>query len=208
VYKQGNLTMTASFAAPSTHFFILHGWQGSDAPHWQSWIAGELRGLGHAVTFPELPLRDTPQRDAWLAALHGLREQLTPQTTVLCHSLGSALWLHYSALYSPRVARVLLVSPPGKAALTQFASEMQGFLPVPIHAAALKAAALDTQLVCTKGDPFCVETAAALYGKPLELPFTELPPELGHLNATAGLGPWPQALQWCLGQRERITGVN
>jgi uncharacterized protein len=200
--------MSALFNAPTPHFFFLHGWQGSDAPHWQSWLADELRGLGRVVTFPELPQRDTPQRDEWLVALHQLSEQLTPQTTVICHSLGSALWLHYSAIYTPCVARVLLVSPPGVAALTHYASEMQGFLPMPLNAAALKAAALETQLVCTAGDPFCVETAAKLYGKPLELPFTELPPELGHLNVTAGLGPWPQALQWCLGQRERITGVK
>lgn len=199
---------SALFTPAAPHFFFLHGWQGSDAPHWQSGLAAELRRLGHAVTFPDLPQRDTPQKGEWLAALHALREHLTPQTTVICHSLGSALWLHYSALYTPRVARVLLVSPPGEAALTLYANEMQGFLPVPMNAAALKAAAGITQLVCTKGDPFCVETAATLYGEPLGLPYTELPPDLGHLNATAGLGPWPQALHWCLGQRERITGID
>jgi uncharacterized protein len=188
-------------------FFILHGWQGSDAPHWQSWLANTLRELGHTVHFPDLPQRDAPQRDAWLAALHTQHGQLTAKTTVVCHSLGSALWLHYSAVYAPRVARVLLVSPPGTAALQQYAGQMQGFFPVPLNAAAVQAAAASTQLVCTAGDPFCVETAAAHYGEPLNLPTTELPAELGHLNAAAGLGPWPQMLQWCLGQRAAITGI-
>jgi uncharacterized protein len=188
------------------HFFILHGWQGSDAPHWQSGLATELRGLGHCVTFPDLPQRDAPRCDDWLTALHAHRAELAPHTTVICHSLGCALWMHYCALRAPQVARVLLVAPPGTAALTQYASDMQGFLPLPTDGAALKAAG-DTQLVCTAGDPFCSETAAALYGTPLGLTTTELPAELGHLNPTAGLGPWPQALQWCLGQRAVITGV-
>lgn len=195
-----------------SHFFILHGWQGSDAPHWQSWLATELRALGHAVDFPDLPQRDTPKRDEWLTALHQQREKLTPSTTVICHSLGSALWLHYCAhdcaVYAPKVERVLLVAPPGPSALAQYADSMQGFLPVPMNAAALRAAAVQTQLVCTAGDPFCVETAAVQYAAALDLPYTELPPELGHLNSTAGLGPWPQALQWCLGQRERVTGIS
>jgi uncharacterized protein len=196
-----------------SHFLILHGWQGSDAPHWQSWLASELRSAGHAVSFPDLPQRDTPRCEAWLAALHALRESLTPATTVVCHSLGSALWLHYSAAHQPHVARVMLVSPPGAAALRQYAPQMQGFLPVPLkplnplNAATLKAAPGNTQLVCTAGDPFCEETAAAHYGAPLGLACSVLPPEWGHLNAAAGLGPWPQMLAWCLGQRDRITGI-
>ncbi len=192
-----------------SQFFILHGWQGSDAPHWQSWLAGELRGLGHSVCFPQLPQRDTPQLGEWLAALHLQRAQLTADTTVLCHSLGCIAWLHYTQVYSPidapRVARVLLVAPPGQAALHQYGSQMQGFLPLPMNAPALKAAG-DTQLICTAADPFCIETAAAHYGVPLALPTTELPAELGHLNASAGLGSWPQLLQWCLHQRARVTG--
>ena len=41
---------------------ILHGWGGSDFPHWQSWLAAELAKNGYPVYFPELPFMHTPRK--------------------------------------------------------------------------------------------------------------------------------------------------
>ncbi|MGZ4717234.1 MAG: RBBP9/YdeN family alpha/beta hydrolase [Acidimicrobiales bacterium] len=93
-------------------FLFIHGAGGSAPEHWQSWLAERLRALGEEVAFPQLPDPDSPRLDRWLEALHTELGRLPlEQTTVICHSLGCLLWLHYTAEH-PReeVARVLLVA--------------------------------------------------------------------------------------------------
>src|SRR5215211_3049535 len=58
--------------------------------------------------------------------------------------------------------------------------------------------------VCSDDDPFCPEGAAARYGPVLGVPVDVLPGQ-GHLNATAGYGPWPEVEAFCGGQDSAIT---
>ncbi len=95
-------------------FLIVHGLEGSGPEHWQTWLAGRLRERGLEVAYPSLPESDRPRLDRWLGALDEELARLpAEETTVLCHSLGSLLWLHHAARRPERqVARALLVSPP------------------------------------------------------------------------------------------------
>jgi predicted alpha/beta hydrolase family esterase len=193
-------------------FLILHGWRGSDAPHWQAWLADQLAQAGQQVSFPHLPNRDVPGRAEWLAALDiEMRNGLATgePVTVICHSLSVPLWLHYIRQDpAVRVSRVLMVAPPGWAALREYGDAIGDFAPVPLDAGAVAQAAATTRLVCSDGDPYCVEGAHRLYGEPLDIAVDKLPRKAGHVNAEAGFGPWPAALDWCLGRRSCLAGTD
>jgi predicted alpha/beta hydrolase family esterase len=165
---------------------VLHGWQGNTAEHWQTWLAGRLE----AVEYPELPDPDHPRLDAWLGAIADLRPQ-----AVVCHSLGCLLWLHHVARGGAQ-ARALLVAPPS-ADIGE--PELASFFPVPD----LRLPP-GSRLVCSDDDPYCPGGAAARYGPLLGVPVDVLPGQ-GHLNATAGYGPWPEVEAWCRGQDSAIT---
>ena len=70
-------------------------------------------------------------------------------------------------------------------------------------AADMARAARSTRLVCSDDDPYCPEGAAALYGRPLELP-VDLQPGRGHLNVDAGFGPWPAMEAFAQGAKKGV----
>ena len=183
-------------------FLILHGWQGSSGPHWQRWLAVQLRDAGEQVRLPELPDPMTPTLAAWRAALDAeLQDGAGDDLTVVCHSLGCILWLHHATApdrVAVRPRRVLLNAPPGPL------GELPTFFPVPLDPGAVMAAAGATRLVCSDEDPYCPGGAVAAYAEPLGLPYDLLPGQ-GHLNVDAGYGPWPAMLDWCLGRRQDIV---
>ena len=42
---------------------ILHGWRGSDLPHWQAWLAQELSLENCIVAFPQLSDNQSPKKE-------------------------------------------------------------------------------------------------------------------------------------------------
>jgi hypothetical protein len=156
------------------------------------------------VRFPALPDPDAPRLDAWLRALDAERAALGAGATVLCHSLGCLLWLHHAAgdPGPPAPARVLLVAPPSPRSPI---AEVAGFLPPPLDPAPVARAARVTRLVAADDDPYCPEGALAAYAEPLGLP-AEVVPGGGHLNADAGLGPWPALERWTRGGGDGPVG--
>jgi len=66
---------------------ILHGWGGSDYPHWQAKLASKLACNYKAVYFPLLKNPHFPSRNSWLKQLDEIMEWFKP-TIVVCHSLG------------------------------------------------------------------------------------------------------------------------
>ncbi len=183
-------------------FLILHGLEGSGPQHWQTWVAGRLRSLGHEVAYPALPDADNPRLDAWLHALDGELEALpAADTTVLCHSLGSLLWLHHAARRpAVRVARALLVAPPQP---DDDDPQSPGFRPVPLDREGVAAAAAETLLVCSRTDPWCPPEASARIGEGAGIEIDWLD-DAGHVNADAGYGPWPALEEWAVGGRPRL----
>lgn len=101
------------------------------------------------------------------------------------------------------MGRVLLVAPPCP---ESGVAQIEPFFPAPVSRAAVAAAAGETRIVCADADPCCPVAggAAALYAEPLDVP-AEIVPGGGHLNADAGLGPWPELEAWCLGARAQAA---
>jgi predicted alpha/beta hydrolase family esterase len=181
-------------------FLILHGYEGSEPEHWQSWLADRLRRAGETVAYPDLPSPFAPTLAAWRAALEGALRELPGEPVVVAHSLACILWLHHAAqpvLEGGRAERVLLVAPPSPAGAPR---AILPFFPAPVLPHRVAAAAQETRLVYAPDDPFCPEGAEAVYGEPLGLDADVLPGG-GHINTLAGYGPWPQVEAWCYGAR-------
>jgi hypothetical protein len=182
-------------------FLILHGLEGSGPEHWQTWLAGRLRERGLQVVYPSLPDADSPRLDRWLGALgEELARVPLAETTVLCHSLGSLLWLHHAARRPPvPVERALLVAPPQP---DEDDPQSAGFRPVPLDHAGVEAAAGETLLVCSTDDPWCPAETSHRLGETIGVPIDWLD-SAGHVNAAAGYGPWPALEAWAIGERDR-----
>lgn len=189
---------------------ILHGWQGNSPGHWQSWLAGELDGLGAAVLYPDLPECHEPCPDRWGRAVHEHVGRLASlpgeERVVVCHSLGCVAWLreaHHIRL-DHRVDRVALVAPPCPGAAVP---ELARFYPTNADARDVATAATHTRLVCADDDPYCPDGGAAEHwARPLGLPVDLLPGQ-GHLNVEAGYGAWPAMLDWVLGRRAALAAA-
>jgi hypothetical protein len=186
-------------------YLILHGWQNHRPEgHWQHWLADRLTGLGHRVTYPQLPEADDPDLEVWLGELARHLEELdgSGERVVVAHSLSAVLWLHAAArgLKQLRYAdRVLLVAPPSPATLASF-PEVSAFAP-PALDAPLPGPA---RLVAGTDDPYCPEGADSVYAEPLGLP-ADIIPGAAHLDLDAGYGPWPAVLDWCLTGTTSLT---
>jgi hypothetical protein len=183
---------------------ILHGWQGNEPSHWQTWLAARLSDAGREVCYPSLPDAATPQLSSWLSALDAALDGLPDDGfDVVCHSLGVLLWLHHvRAGAGPRPARVVLVAPPSPRTPVP---ELAPFLPVPLSVDLVRHAADGTVLVCSDDDPYCPEGAALAYGRTLKMATTVLP-GTRHINVEAGFGPWPAMLDWCGRDNLAFTG--
>ena len=175
---------------------VLHGWQGSGADHWQSWLAGRLRAAEREVRYPDLPDPDAPSLKDWLGALPAALEGLADDGfDVVAHSLGAVLWLHHVAAGTtcPRPARVALVAPPSPSTTI---AEITAFFPPPLDVDTVRHGAGGTVLVGSDDDPYTPEGIALAYGRPLKMPTTIIVGG-GHLNPDAGYGEWPAVLDWC-----------
>jgi uncharacterized protein len=183
-------------------FLLVHGLESSGPQHWQTWLAERLRGRGFDVAYPLLPDADRPRVDAWLAVLRAELNTLpAAETIVLCHSLGSLLWLHHAARPPVRrVARVLLVSPPQP---DEDEEQSAGFRPTPLDRDGVAEASAATLLICSRDDPWCPPLTSERIAHAISAPVDWLE-RAGHVNTDAGYGPWPAVEEWALGARERF----
>jgi predicted alpha/beta hydrolase family esterase len=180
-------------------FLIVHGLEGSGPEHWQSWLAARLRARGLGVAYPSLPDPDSPRLERWLDAIDAELAGLPgAETTVLCHSLGSLLWLHHAAR-RPRyqVARALLVAPPQP---DDEDAQSIGFRPTPLDRDGVAAAARETRLACSTNDPWCPPEISRRIGEETGVTIDWLE-HAGHINTDAGYGPWPAVEAWALGEQ-------
>lgn len=179
-------------------FLLIHGLEGSGPEHWQSWLAQRLSARGLDVAYPSLPDADSPRIERWLDALDTELARLpAAETTVLCHSLGSLLWLHHAARHpSLQVARALLVAPPQP---DHEDTASTGFRPTPLDRDGVAAAARETQLICSTNDPWCPLETSRRIGEATGVPI-EWIENAGHINTDAGFGPWPAVEAWALGE--------
>lgn len=168
---------------------ILHGWGGSDDPHWQAWLAGELAKDYGTVCFPLLDNPHFPSKNRWMKQVKGILNDFHPDV-VVCHSLANTLWFHlcHEGEISP-VKRLLLVAPPR---LSCELETLKTFFPldVPAHLYAQEA-----MLVTSDDDPYMSSEEAHALQKALNVDMKVLP-EGGHINTASGFGEWPWVKEW------------
>ena len=159
------------------------------ADHWQTHLAAQIPG---SVTVPRLA-EGRLSRAAQVAALDATLDAIDGDVVLAAHSAGALTVVHWAMAPTRPIRGALLATPadvetPLPAGYPTF-EELgdNGWLPMP--RARLPFPAI---VVASRNDPL------ADYGKVAELAGAwgaELfdAGEVGHLNPSAGYGPWPQA---------------
>ena len=168
---------------------LLHGWGGSDFPHWQSWLAGELAKDYGKVSFLKFSNFDFPQKDEWIEELIKELDDFSPDI-VICHSLANTLWFHLcNERVLKEVEKLYLVAPP---TLDAKIEELKSFFPVKIPK---KLYAKKTLLVSSTNDPYMDMQEVQRLSSTLHVEMKTLK-NAGHINADSGYGEW----QWMLNE--------
>ena len=161
---------------------ILHGWGGSDAPHWQAELAAEVAKNYGTVSFPLLDNCHFPSKNRWVKQVKAILEEFKPDT-VVCHSLANTLWFWLCQEDIATVERLFMVSPPS---LTTTEKTIKTFFPceVPddIHAK-------EVHLIVSNNDPWIDTKEAEEIASRVNASFTIIP-NAGHINADSGYGKW------------------
>lgn len=171
---------------------LLHGWGGSDYPHWQSWLAGELAKDYGTVAFPLLDNPHFPSKNRWMRQVRGLLDAFAPET-LICHSLANTLWFHlcHEGGMQP-LKRLLLVAPPS---LQCDIETIKTFFPLEPPK---RLFAESAQMVISTDDPYLTQSEAQMLEAQLGIKTLRLE-NAGHINAESGYGPWPWVLDWARG---------
>ncbi len=172
---------------------LLHGWGGSDFPHWQSWLAGELARDYGCVNFLHFSDVDNPKLDVWMHELTNTLDDFKPDI-VICHSLANTLWFHLCSQKKVReIEKLYLVAPPS---MRCSIAELSEFFPVDIPQ---NLNAKDTLLITSTNDPYMTQKEATLLEKKLDITMKVIQ-NGGHLNADSGYGKW----EWMLHEVQSV----
>lgn len=160
---------------------ILAGIGNSGPEHWQTlWQAEEPRfeKLEHSEW-------DKPDRAVWVEELEAKLATLDENVVLVAHSLACLLVAHWSSSTERRVAGALLVSVPDPSG-SNFPASATGFGNVPLRALPFRSV-----VVASTNDPYAsaeyMKACAEAWGSSFQLVG-----EQGHINASSGLGRWPQ----------------
>jgi len=161
---------------------ILHGWGGSDHPHWQSELALEIAKDYGTVSFPLLDNCHFPSKNRWVKQVKQILEEFKPDT-VVCHSLANTLWFWLCQEDIETVENLFMVSPPS---LNTTESTIKTFFPcdVPedIHAK-------NIDMIVSDNDPWVELDEAQEIANILKANYRVIK-DAGHINAESGFGKW------------------
>ena len=161
---------------------ILHGWGGSDAPHWQAELAAEIAKNYGTVSFPLLDNCHFPSKNRWIKQVKALLEDFKPDT-VVCHSLANTLWFWLCQEEIPPVKRLFMVSPPS---LETEENTIKTFFPCRIPE---KLYAQEIQMIVSDNDPWVKMQEAKEIASHYDIPLTIIK-NAGHINDDSGYGKW------------------
>lgn len=167
---------------------ILHGLGGSDFPHWQAHLAQDLIQENYVVSFPLFPNRDNPDLKQWQEFLKKEIKHFKPNI-VVCHSLANVLWFHTCKDIDIKLDKLLLVAPVSKNRVVSAASS---FYPYTVDKN-LKSQVV--KIIASTDDPYMDLEEAKELQKELEVPM-EIMKDAGHINASAGFGKLPLAINY------------
>ena len=172
----------------SKKVLLLHGWEGSDYPHWQSWLAGELAKDYGNVSFLRFSNYNFPDFGTWKKELTAHLEDFKPDI-VICHSLANTLWFHLcNANAVQKIEKLYLVAPPSQ---TCDIPELESFFPLDMPN---NTYANETTLVTSTDDPYMSMNEAKELQTSLGVEMIVLQ-NAGHINADSGYGKWPWILE-------------
>ena len=167
---------------------ILHGWGGSDFPHWQSWLAGELAKDYGKVSFLKFSDFDFPSFEIWKNELKKELNDFRPDI-VVCHSLANTLWFHLCNENTlNKVQKLYLIAPPSMACEIE---ELKSFFPIHIPT---NIYAKECMIVISDNDPYITIDEAKKLQKSLDIEMKILE-GAGHINMDSGYGEWPWILE-------------
>ena len=173
---------------------LLHGWGGSDFPHWQSFLASELAKNYGSVSFLKFSDFDFPKKDIWIKELQDELKSFKP-TVVICHSLANTLWFHLCNMgIVQEVQNLFLVAPPS---LTCSVEELKDFFPVEVPK---KLYAKQSMLIGSSDDPYMKQDELENLQKSLDVDLKILD-SAGHINSDSGYGEWLWMLKKIKGLR-------
>ena len=173
---------------------ILAGWGGSDFPHWQSWLAGELAKNYGKVSFLEFSNFEFPNKNTWKHELIKEIDSFRPDI-VICHSIANILWFHIcNELYAlhgdaiDSIEKLYMVVPPS---LKCDIEELSSFYPCDIPK---NLYAKESLLITSTDDPYMTQDEAKELQETLHVEMKVLQ-NAGHINADSGYGKWPWILE-------------
>ena len=159
---------------------VVPGWGDSGPEHWQSlWEAAN-------PDFQRVVQRDWlyPICSEWVETLGAAIRTAGAPAVLVAHSLGCLAIAHCVRSSGLPVHGALLVAPPD-VERPDFPPVLEGFAPIPRGRLPFPSI-----VVASRNDPFSefarAEALAAAWGSRL----VDIG-EQGHVNADAGLGPWP-----------------
>jgi predicted alpha/beta hydrolase family esterase len=161
---------------------VLHGWGGSDAPHWQAELAAEVAKNYGTVSFPLLDNCHFPSKNRWVRQVKAILEDFRPDT-VVCHSLANTLWFWLCQEEIESVERLFMVSPPS---LTTTEKTIKTFFPCNIPE---EIHAKEIHMIVSDNDPWVNLDEAESIATQINATFTTIP-NAGHINADSGYGKW------------------
>jgi len=162
---------------------ILHGWGGSDAPHWQAELASEIAKDYGTVSFPLLDNCHFPSKNRWVRQVKKLLKEFKPDT-VICHSLANTLWFWLCQEEEMiEVERLFMVSPPS---LQTTEATIKTFFPCEIPT---NCYAKHIELLVSDNDPWIELDEAEAMAKAIGANYTVVK-DAGHINADSGFGKW------------------
>lgn len=167
---------------------LLHGWEGSDNPHWQSWLAGELAKDYGTVSFLKFSNYDFPNFSNWKKELISHLDDFKPDI-IICHSLANTLWFHLCNTNAvQKVKKLYLVAPPS---IKCDIAELESFFPLEMPK---NPHSHETLLVTSTDDPYMSIDEAKELQESLGVEMKVLQ-NAGHINADSGYGEWPWILK-------------
>jgi len=161
---------------------ILHGWGGSDAPHWQAELASQIAKEYGTVSFPLLDNCHFPSKNRWVKQVKEILEEFKP-TTVVCHSLANTLWFWLCQEDIASVERLFMVSPPS---LKTTESTIKTFFPCEVPK---NIKAKEVHMVVSTNDPWVELDEAKEIALHFNMTFTAIE-NAGHINEESGYGKW------------------
>ncbi len=167
---------------------ILHGWGGSDAPHWQAELAATVAKNYGTVSFPLLDNCHFPSKNRWIKQLKAILEDFKPDT-IVCHSLANTVWFWLCQEQdfmqkAHECKRLFMVSPPS---LTTDVDTIKTFFPCQLPE---KLYAREIQMIVSDNDPYIEVEEAKSMAQQYDIPLTVIK-DAGHINADSGYGKWP-----------------